>query len=108
MAHYRECFTCAEIFVAVGCHVFSFYSGLKYRGAWNQTHLLYLVCLVTQSCLTLCDPMDYSLPCSSVHGPWSNWEKKNNFNHVIRYIDKYRYIDIHRYRLFFAAWGHII
>ena len=24
--------------------------------------------LVTQSCLTLCDPMDYSPPCSSVHG----------------------------------------
>ena len=26
------------------------------------------VCLVTQLCLTLCDPMDCSLPCSSVHG----------------------------------------
>ena len=24
--------------------------------------------LVTQLCLTLCDPMDYSLPDSSVHG----------------------------------------
>ena len=24
--------------------------------------------LVTQSCLTLCNPMDYSLPGSSVHG----------------------------------------
>ena len=24
--------------------------------------------LVTQSCLNLCDPMDYSLPGSSVHG----------------------------------------
>ena len=24
--------------------------------------------LVAQSCLTLCDPMDYSLPSSSVHG----------------------------------------
>ena len=24
--------------------------------------------LVAQSCLTLCDPMDYSLPGSSVHG----------------------------------------
>ena len=23
---------------------------------------------VAQSCLTLCDPMDYSLPCSSIHG----------------------------------------
>ena len=27
-----------------------------------------LVCLVTQSCLTLCDPWDCSLPCFSVHG----------------------------------------
>ena len=27
-----------------------------------------VLCLVAQSCLTLCDPMDYSLPGSSVHG----------------------------------------
>ena len=27
-----------------------------------------LICEVTQSCLTLCDPMDCSLPSSSVHG----------------------------------------
>ena len=28
----------------------------------------YGLCLVSQLCLTLCDPMDYSLPGSSVHG----------------------------------------
>ena len=28
----------------------------------------YCCCLVAKSCLTLCNPMDYSLPCSSVHG----------------------------------------
>ena len=28
----------------------------------------YVLCLVVQSCLTLCDPMDCSLPGSSVHG----------------------------------------
>ena len=27
-----------------------------------------VLCLVSQSCLTLCDPMDYSPPGSSVHG----------------------------------------
>ena len=27
-----------------------------------------MLCLVTKSCLTLCDPMDCSLPGSSVHG----------------------------------------
>ena len=27
-----------------------------------------VLCLVTQSCLTLCNPMDYSPPGSSVHG----------------------------------------
>ena len=27
-----------------------------------------VLCLVTQKCLTLCDPMDCSLPGSSVHG----------------------------------------
>ena len=26
-----------------------------------------MLCLVTQSCLTLCDPMDFSLPCSSIY-----------------------------------------
>ena len=30
-------------------------------GKWKESE-------VTQSCLTLCDPMDYSLPGSSVHG----------------------------------------
>ena len=29
---------------------------------------LFCACLVTQSCLTLCDPMDCSLPGSSIHG----------------------------------------
>ena len=28
----------------------------------------YVVCLVTQSCPTLCDPMDCSLPGTCVHG----------------------------------------
>ena len=32
------------------------------------TSILCVPCLVTQSCLTLCDPMDCSLSCSSVHG----------------------------------------
>ena len=31
---------------------------------------LYVLCLVAQSCLTLCNLMDYSLPGSSVHGDY--------------------------------------
>ena len=31
-------------------------------------HVCVCVCLVAQSCLTLCDPMDCSPPGSSVHG----------------------------------------
>ena len=36
-----------------------------------------VLCLVTQSCLTLCDPLDFSLPDSSVHGdsPGKNTER---------------------------------
>ena len=36
----------------------------------------HVLCLVTQSCLTLCNPMDYSLPGFSVHGdsPGKNTE----------------------------------
>ena len=30
--------------------------------------ILFMCVLVTQSCLTLCDPVDYSLPGSSIHG----------------------------------------
>ena len=32
------------------------------------TIIIYTVCMCTQSCLTLCDPIDYSPPASSVHG----------------------------------------
>ena len=40
---------------------FTIYKHLKIRTTEQ-------VVLVTQSCLTLCDPMDYSPPDSSVHG----------------------------------------
>ena len=33
-----------------------------------DTHIMCCVCLVTQSCPTLCDPMDCSPPGASVHG----------------------------------------
>ena len=35
----------------------------------------YMLCLVAQSCLTLCDPMDCSPPGSSVH--WDSPDKNN-------------------------------
>ena len=34
----------------------------------KQYYSYYVCVLITQSCLTLCDPMDYSPPGSSVHG----------------------------------------
>ena len=34
----------------------------------HNFHLCAVLCLVTQSCPTLCDPMDCSPPGSSVHG----------------------------------------
>ena len=37
------------------------YAALKFK------YLCVCVCLVVQSFSTLCDPMDYSLPASSVH-----------------------------------------
>ena len=44
----------------------------KYCMPWEIESIFYnnyaMLCLVTQLCLTLCDPMDYSPPCSSVHG----------------------------------------
>ena len=44
---------------------------LSYPGSPNSEwrfHCIIRVCLVTQSCLTLCNPMDCSLPGPSVHG----------------------------------------
>ena len=42
----------------------------------NRASLVVFVCLVVQACPTLCDPMDCSLPGSSVHGdsPGKNTE----------------------------------
>ena len=34
----------------------------------NTTLQINYVCVCAQSCLTLCDPMDYSLPGSSLYG----------------------------------------
>ena len=40
---------------------------IKHYTSWEQ-RIIKLKVLVTQSCLTLFDPMDYSTPGSSVHG----------------------------------------
>ena len=37
-------------------------------GSNHASRYTHAKCLVAQSCLTLCDPMDYSPPGSSVHG----------------------------------------
>ena len=44
------------------------YSSFKTYTRECQVPWLGCACLVTQSCLTLCDPMDCSPPGSSVHG----------------------------------------
>ena len=41
---------------------------LNYELLINLTRLCCCCCLVAKSCLTLCDPMDCTLPGSSVHG----------------------------------------
>ena len=41
-------------------------SNLCSKSSFSKKHTLKM--LVTQSCLTLCDPMDYSIPGSSIHG----------------------------------------
>ena len=50
--------------VATGLEKVSFHSNPKER----QCQRMLKVSEVTQSCLTLCDPMDCSLPGSSIHG----------------------------------------
>ena len=36
--------------------------------SWQELFSLFILCLVAQLCLASCDPLDYSLPSSSVHG----------------------------------------
>ena len=40
----------------------------SWQSQFSSSYYLLLPCLVTQSCLTLCNPLDCSLPGSSVHG----------------------------------------
>ena len=53
---------------------FFFLSIFYFHSFWNPLHILYWSCSILiaaallQSCPTLCDPMDCSLPGSSVHG----------------------------------------
>ena len=41
---------------------------LRVRHDWSNLACMHVLYLVAQSCLSLCDPMDCSPPCSSVHG----------------------------------------
>ena len=55
-----------------GCHLkrkINPWTGLQNKIQISDTKpcFLYVLCLVTQSCPTLCDPIDCSLPGSSVH-----------------------------------------
>ena len=53
-----------KILLSLSHYIFGSLFTIAVNFSWLCVH----VCLVTQSCLTLCSPMDYSLPCSSVHG----------------------------------------
>ena len=55
--------------------LFSFFSPLIVPWAFHKWSLLCWGMLVTQLCLTFCDPMDCSLPGSS--GPWGGPDKNN-------------------------------
>ena len=58
-----------------GCIQTTGWSGNTIILVERQSRLKHGVCLVAQSCLTLCDPMDCSPPGSSVHGdsPGKAW-----------------------------------
>ena len=47
---------------------FRVFPNSRYHMVIVHSHAPMCVCLVAQSCLTLCDPMDFSPPGSSVHG----------------------------------------
>ena len=57
--------------VRVGCFERSAFFMVQLSHPYMTTGKIMCVCLVTQSCQTVCDPMDCTLPGSSVHGDTS-------------------------------------
>ena len=43
-------------------------TGLYAKALWKKIHCQIFTCMLTQSCPSLCDPIDCSPPVSSVHG----------------------------------------
>ena len=64
---YFRYYYCSKCIVYILSHLVFTHLG---SGSMANNELIGFCCvvLVTQSCLTLCDPMDYSPPGSSVHG----------------------------------------
>ena len=71
MTHYAECFLFCYWLCAIG-YIFCLVSGilLLFTGLVGLKIMSACLCMVccAQSCPTVCDPMDCSLPGSSVHG----------------------------------------
>ena len=51
-----------------GIHIYIFHRGWDEPSPLQKKPVCVVLCLVAQSCLTLCNPMDYSPPGSSVLG----------------------------------------
>ena len=60
---WRQTISCNKIPTVLKCHRRQWRDA---KGAFGYTDKL--CCLVSKSCLTLCDPMDCNPPASSVHG----------------------------------------
>ena len=58
-----------------GCFMAFLYKKCSTLVSKSKSMIKRVLCLITQSRLTLCNPMDYSLPASSVHGflQQENW-----------------------------------
>ena len=61
----------------LGTNFWSFYSVTPVLRLFNQDSFIFVsielsACVCAQLCLTLCDPIDCSLPCSSVNGVFSS------------------------------------
>ena len=80
---------------------------LRYISLINHTQSIPVLCLVTQSCLPLCNPMDCNPPGSSIHGDSPGKNTRVDCHALLQGIFPIQGLNpgLLHYRWFFTIWA---